>query len=204
MAQNWYTLAGTTKASTAIKTQIADMLQALRTVHSGASAPSSTTPFMLWADTSAKVIKQLDAAGSTWSVVAPLGGNAGRFVAPVEVGALGTKDIDAITWPAPWVATHLVLMSPTTTADSSGNEHQFQLSNQTTAVDLFSGTVGTFTTLAGVGGGNINSHTAYVLTVDQNSAVAAWDDVQIVITAVGSPTAVSTCRGFVFGYEVGA
>ncbi len=44
-------------------------LEALRTVHSGTAEPSSTIAHMLWADTTAGVLKQRNAADTDWIVL---------------------------------------------------------------------------------------------------------------------------------------
>lgn len=53
-------------------TRITDGFNALRTLFSGASAPSDTTPYMWWADTTTNLLKQRDAADSTFITRASL------------------------------------------------------------------------------------------------------------------------------------
>jgi hypothetical protein len=49
-----------------VRTGLVAGLQALATMQSGATAPATTYPYMLWADTTAGVLKQRNAANSAW------------------------------------------------------------------------------------------------------------------------------------------
>lgn len=84
-------------------------------------------------------------------------------------------------------------MPSVATADSSGNERQFALQNVTQALALFSGTVGTFTTFGGVGGGNLTADTAYWLFADQNQDLADGDVLTFTVTQVGRSARPPTC-----------
>ena len=48
-------------------------LQALQSTNSGATAPSETYPYMLWADTTSGWVKQRNAADSAWIKRWPIG-----------------------------------------------------------------------------------------------------------------------------------
>lgn len=56
---------GSTSPSTDIS-KLTASLDALRSVHSGATEPSSTIAYMYWADTTANLLKQRNAADSAW------------------------------------------------------------------------------------------------------------------------------------------
>lgn len=48
-------------------------LQAILTMNSGPAAPAAPGPFMLWADTTAGLIRQRNAANTAWVTLAPIG-----------------------------------------------------------------------------------------------------------------------------------
>lgn len=56
-----------------VRADINNNLQALATLNSGASAPTTTYARMFWADTSTGVLKQRNAANSAWIIRGPLG-----------------------------------------------------------------------------------------------------------------------------------
>src|SRR4051794_23742964 len=55
-----------------VRGDINDELAALFGLSSGASAPSTTIAYQLWADTTNGVLKRRNAANSAWVVVGPL------------------------------------------------------------------------------------------------------------------------------------
>jgi hypothetical protein len=107
--------------------------------------------------------------------------------------------------PAPCRIEAVRLISDTVSVSSSGNEWQFGLRNITAGVELFSGTVGTFTALGGVGGGaEFAVNTSYRLTTNQNkdllaNAVLAWT-----MTKVGAATTIARLNLRVEGFYKGA
>jgi len=54
-----------------------DGLEALRTLHSGTSAPSSTVAYMLWADTTNTLLKMRDSGDASWLTLGTLAANLG-------------------------------------------------------------------------------------------------------------------------------
>jgi hypothetical protein len=74
MSQTWNiaTIDKNTTSPAADIDKIVDGFNALRTVFSGTSAPSSTTPYMFWADTTNNVLKQRNSADNAWIVRATL------------------------------------------------------------------------------------------------------------------------------------
>jgi hypothetical protein len=64
MAQDDLTVANASGA--AVRADVNANLQALGTLMSGATAPSTTWPFMWWADTANDLLKQRNAANSAW------------------------------------------------------------------------------------------------------------------------------------------
>ncbi len=57
----------------AVRAGFNNALDTLNTVNSGPSAPSTTEAYMLWADTTNNLLKQMNSANSTWIVLGPLG-----------------------------------------------------------------------------------------------------------------------------------
>lgn len=186
MAQLWnLPLAGTDIAGDAVKTAIPNALETLRTLWAGASEPSETAAYQMIAHTTPGLLKIRDASDT--SFVVP---GFARHTAALRVGALSaTQTVRLLASEKAFVVSRLVLISDTATTSSSGNEWQFGLRNVTGAVELFSGTVGTFTALGGVGGGaEMAIDTAYILTPDQNTSIAINDVIRLTLTKVGAAT----------------
>lgn len=70
MAQHDYNLANTTGAN--FRTDANNALSAIVSLNSGATAPTTTFAYMLWADTAANLLKQRNAANTAWVEVMPL------------------------------------------------------------------------------------------------------------------------------------
>jgi hypothetical protein len=205
MAQSFDLPLGTDRLNVAIKTKIADSLEALRTVHSGTTAPSSTAAYMLWMDTGTTpaVLKQRNSANSDWIKVSSLSGSPTRRLqgAPVSsLSATTTIWLGPVTYAC--TAVRLIVFSETASTSSSGNEWQLQVENYpfsdpTTPVDLISATVGTFTTLTDVGGGaEFVANQALVFTLDQNLTLADKDILKVEITKAGSATTLTNFHAY--------
>lgn len=166
---------------------------ALRSLFSGASAPSSPVAYQLWADTTAKVLKQRNAANSAWLDIAPLNDHVHVQLVFRASGALAAE---ALQLPVPQACVvekvQIVPSGATSTSVAASKEWTFMLRNVTQAVDLFSATPSTATTVGGVGGGGeLAANTVKDLSANQNQAAAAGDVLRFTIAAVGSPTAVA-------------
>jgi len=48
-------------------------LDSLNTINSGPSAPTTTEPYMLWADTTNNLLKQMNSTNTAWIVLGTLG-----------------------------------------------------------------------------------------------------------------------------------
>jgi hypothetical protein len=74
MSQHDYDIA-TADANTGVtfRAAVNAALQALSTCSSGATAPATTYPYMLWADTAAGYLKQRNAANTAWLNLVSLG-----------------------------------------------------------------------------------------------------------------------------------
>lgn len=72
MAQHDYIIDNQPGAS--FRADLNNVLAAIVSNNSGATAPTTTYPFQWWADTTADVLKQRDASNSEWQDVYPLGG----------------------------------------------------------------------------------------------------------------------------------
>lgn len=194
MSQTFTAPAGTDNVALAVRQYLVDRDEALRTLFSGSSAPSSPSAYQLWADTSSKILKQRNGSNSAWVEVLPLADTV-RLSQPLQLsGALAAATLLAALPMAAKVLRVLVVPSATTsTSVATTKEWTFALRNLTTSLDLFSATPSTATTVVGVGGGEMTANTAYSLTSNQNSQVAANDVLRLTIAQNGSPTAVSNC-----------
>lgn len=181
--------------------------EALRSMFSGSSAPSSPTPVagQMWYDTTNGLMKQYD--GAAWQVLGPSNALFARHLAFDRYsGTASSVNIPIFAAESACVITKLLLLTDTTTASSdASNEWQFKLTNYTQTLELFSATVGTFTTLGGVGGGEITLKVPYVLTPDQNTGLAANDVLDVYFTKVGSPTSpLASIHAYLYGYYKGS
>lgn len=192
MAQTWTTPAGTDPANLAIKVALPDRDESLRSLFSGATAPTSPVAYQLWADTATKVLKQRNAANSAWVELLPLADSVRLQLAFRLSGALAAEVLQIPMPMAGKVEKVQVVGSVATSTSAAGTkEWTFMLRNHTQAVDLFSATPSTATVVSGVGGGELGANATYNLAANQNKAVAAGDVLRLTIGAVGSPTAVA-------------
>lgn len=179
-------------AGAAVFTKLPAAARSLLTLHSGNSAPTYTEAYMLWAQPSTGTLWMRNAANDDWLRFGILGNSARQTVA-VPFGAVSTTTTRRIL--APIGGFHVeraVILTDTASTSSSGNEWQFGLRNETQAVDLFSGTVGTFSALGGVGGGaELAADVAYPLLADQNADIVANDVLSFTLTAVGTATSLA-------------
>lgn len=192
MAQTWTTPAGTDPANLAIKVALPDRDESLRSLFSGATAPTSPVAYQLWADTATKTLKQRNAANSAWVELLPLADSVRLQLAFRLSGALAAEVLQIPMPMAGRVERVQVVGSVATSTSAAGTkEWTFMLRNHTQAVDLFSATPSTATVVSGVGGGELAANATYNLSVNQNQAVAAGDVLRLTIASVGSPTAVA-------------
>jgi hypothetical protein len=192
MAQTWTTPAGTDPANLAIKVALPDRDESLRSLFSGATAPTSPVAYQLWADTATKTLKQRNAANSAWVELLPLADSVRLQLAFRLSGALAAEVLQIPMPMAGRVERVQVVGSVATSTSAAGTkEWTFMLRNHTQAVDLFSATPSTATVVSGVGGGELAANATYNLSANQNQAVAAGDVLRLTIASVGSPTAVA-------------
>jgi len=192
------------KSSVAWLTKMPNSLDALLTCHSGTVAPTTTQPFMLWADTTTNILKVRNAGDSAWlNLLSIAGDNLVQVHGEGWAGTLSATKTDYLGGcPRAGTVKHILLLTSTVSTSSSGNEWVMQVKNYPAAtpgspVDLFSGTVGTFTSLGGVGGGaETVADQAYILTPDQNAAVAALDQLELVMTKSGTATTLNNFRAY--------
>lgn len=181
---------------TALATLLPNALKTLRSCHSGPSEPTETVAYMLWADTTAGLLKLRNAANSAWIVLGPLGD---QWFQRVPVGeALSVSASRSIYLPPSRVdvtVKKIVLVTDTVTSSSSGNEWQYELENLTQTLDLFSTTVGTFSA-GDVGGGETAVATPYELVPDQNVELNAGDVLELRLVAVGTVTTFGRISAF--------
>lgn len=206
MSQNYTLPVGTDIAAVALKSLIPDCLEALRSCHSGATAPSVPIPYMLWADTTSGWLKLRNAANTAWLKVAPLATDTVLQLAcdGWDVASLSaTRTHKLGLSPRAGTVKRLTLLCETASTSSSGNEWQPMLKKYPNSapgspVNLFSGTVGTFTALGGVGGGvEFAAHKALVYTPNQNATLLDLDVLELVMTKVGTGTTLVNFNAFV-------
>jgi hypothetical protein len=191
----------------AVRDLVGGSIEAVRTAFSGATEPSMRVPYQLWADTTSGFLKIRNAANTAWVKVAPLAtaitvqlAVENWFVASLAATRSATK---LALCPRAGTIKRLVLLCETASTSSSGNEWQPVLAKRpnsapATPVNLFSGAVGTFTALGGVGGGaEFVAHQALVFTPNQNATVADLDVLELTMTKVGSATTLANFRAFV-------
>jgi len=187
-----------------ITTDVPNNFEALRSVFSGASAPASPVTYQLWADTTTGLLKMYN--GSTWKVLFGLNVPASRIDACDHFAALSaTAQVTFFTAAEAAEIIDISLLSDTaTTSPDASNEWTWSLRNVTQSLELFSGTVGTFTALGGVGGGELAVETAYHLVVDQNGTIAADDVLRFTATKVGTATTITRLALQLGGHYIGA
>jgi len=193
MSQVWTPPSGTSLLSVAVKTDLPAMLESLRTGFSGATAPSSASAYQQFINTTTNRKQRRNAANSAWVDEAPLLVDVGMELFRHPCGTVNATTTFRLAWShVAGRVLRLGLWSSVTSTSSSGNEWQFTLTNRTTAAALFSGTVGTFTSLGGVGGGaEITANTIYILTPNQNTSLNANALVDLAMTKVGAATSLT-------------
>jgi len=70
-----------------------DTAEALRAMHEGPSAPTTTTAYMLWVDTTNNLLKQRNAADTAWITIMKIGVTNGGLVSLSESGQAFTVDV---------------------------------------------------------------------------------------------------------------
>lgn len=189
MSQTWSMPSGTTLLSQAVKTDIPNALQSLRSMHSGNDAPSSTTPYMLWLDVDGAMVKQRNAADSDWVEVYPPLIPLHQVARIVQFGTVTASTVRKmlIATRAVSIIAVKIWASGTTSGSSGVNNWEFQLRNASTGLHLFSSNPTTFASVGGVGGGaEVTADVAYSLTANQNKAMAVNDILTFNIVENGS------------------
>ena len=206
MAQSFDLPVGTDRLNVAIKSKIADSLEALRTTHSGTSSPTSTVANMLWLHTSAtpSVLKLRNTGNTAWISLASVTQSPTRRLGGALIASLsGTSSV----WLGPvtndCIAVRLIMFSETASTSSSGNEWQFQVvkyphSAPGSPVNLISGTVGTETLIDGVGGNEeFVANKALTFTLNQNTTCSDKDLLKLTVTEAGSATTLTNFHAYV-------
>lgn len=180
-----------TNAQAAIEGLLANT-EALRSVFSGGSAPSSPATGQFWADTTTKVLKQYD--GSDWQIVGALFANTGlQQVMVYSYFPISGTTVFYIPGPPDKRVVHSVrLVSDTAIAANASNKYEFTLENVDQATDLFSTDPTTEATVSGIGGGAIPAEASYVLLADQNTVVAPDEILKLTVTKTGTPDAIAS------------
>ena len=167
----------------ALLTKVNDALASLRTVHSGATAPTVTAAYMLYQDTALKEILQRDSGDATWqAILASNVKNHGRStIAPIH-GIAASNDFWAYYADIAFHVDKVYILSDTTTSGSDGtNRYEFQVRNVVASLDLIASDVMTDAV-------EVTADTPYVLTLDQNQNIAAGDALELQVVKTGAPT----------------
>lgn len=206
MSQTWNVPVSNSDAEATAFTKVSDALASLRSMFSGTTAPTSTVAGMLYYNTSDKCVYQRNSADSAWVRVFAAGENNAVLCGGDDWGAVSATTTKFLPCPKTGLYVQdVALVSDLATAGSSAGatEWQFALTKKTGGgtTQLFSGTVGTGTSLGGVGGGaEVAAYTAYKLTANQNQSLAADDVLQLTLTKVGSPTNFTRLSVYLRGY----
>lgn len=191
----------TTDSIATLRTKVNGNFDLLKVDHAGASEPTVTWAYQLWADTSNGVLKQRDSGDTTWTVLGPLNRRWDWREGSRDMDGLSAS-VNVPIWTPPEIAyvLELAIMSDTATSGSSGSHrYEFQLRNKTTSVNLFATAQYTSTTELVAGTAPV------VFTPDQNRNVAKNDYLELQITKTGTPTSLAsaklrfTLRGYMRG-----
>ena len=195
MSQAWNVpiLAGD-KVSAALQSKVNDALEALRTLHAGASDPTATVAYMIFTDTASLEIKQRDAGDTAFSaILAPNSKNHQDEPQIFVAGVAGSGNYPIYAPGQAWKALELVILSDVTTAGSgAGTDWTFQIGNLTAATTLFATPPAT----DGTGGapGEILAGTPWVVACNQNQDLTANDFLELQIAQNGAPTSLAAAR----------
>lgn len=212
MSQNQTTPVAITSISGAtILQQLSDRLESVNCGWSGVSAPANPVIGQRFVDTDDKCVFRWN--GSVWVRERPLYADASAFEWFKEVGTLSATT--TVWMPSPRTnvtVAELVIVSDTGSTSSSGNEWQVQVRNRTTGLNLISAAVGTYTYLASVSpagasgnglGTEITANTAWIITLNQNTAVGANAALDVVLTKSGTATSLTRMAVGLRGYRNG-
>lgn len=198
MSQSWYDIATAAALGDALQTQVPANFLALLTDFSGGSLPTANLqPYMRAVYNG--IVYQRNAANNAW---VPRGRADSDWTEqslslPELLSLAATRQMFLPPSRVAGAVRRIVVVSDTASTDSSGNEWQFGLRNMTTSVELFSGTVGTFTSLGGVGGGtSLVANQVWALTPNQNKTFNADAVLRLTITKVGAATTLARASVF--------
>lgn len=200
MSQTFSTIAGGDIAGTVLLGKINDDLLALVSDFSGAAAPSYTTPYQRWADTTNFVQQRRNAANAAWNIEHALNVRIDEHYPLIQLGALSASLNRLGACPhVAWYALELVVISDTATVTSTGgNNWTFQVRDLTAGQNLFA-------TAKTTNGDELAANTAKVWTFDQYQSVAANAVLQLQITKYGTPSSPLADVAFAIrGYPRGA
>jgi hypothetical protein len=141
MAQHDYNIANQSGAAT--RSDLNNALSAVVTLNSGASEPTTTFSYMLWADTTANQLKQRNASNSAWVVIGPLATTNLGFATAADPTFTGTATLANIT--ASGTATlsgtgALKVQVGSTAQRPSGTQGMFRFNSTTGQFEGYDGT----------------------------------------------------------------
>lgn len=185
MSQNDFSLANASGA--AFRADANAALQALASRSAGVSAPPTTYPNQVWADTTNFVLKARDSGNSAWRIVATL--DTDRVLAKSAAYTVQLRDygkrVEVDTTSAA-----VVITMPTPAADDEG----FHVRVKNTGTGSFSATFD--------GNGNTINGNATLVLADGESAFIEWDGVNWVAIVVPTPGSLTLPRGYMSGLGI--
>ena len=190
MSQSWANIPPSGSASVALKTSIPDALEALRSVHSGATEPPQKVAYMLWADTGSGLMKQRDAANVAWITLGSLTQRHDWILQHHELGSIGgSLDVELLVAPCDMTLERVRIVSNVTTDGSDGsNCYGVMISNLTQGQPLLGNEQVTDSN-------EIQADTPWDVVPDQNAELAAGDVVRVSFNTNGTGPQVQDLNG---------
>lgn len=202
MSQTFADLVGSGTLQTD-RTTLNNNIGALRSSFSGSSAPSSPTPVegQLWADSTNDFLYIYD--GSSWRQVVKYSSSSGYHQSSFDIAAnttfapyfTATQTIRLMSAAQAITITAVQITSDTSAATDASNYYTFALQNGGTAGS--SSTAICSQTTNSSGGAAITANTSYSLGTISNANIAANEQLKIVCTKTGTPTALATARVYI-------
>jgi hypothetical protein len=190
MSQSWLEYDPSAGVHENLGTRIQGSLAALRSCFSGATAPTATVAYMLWADTANGVLKMRNATNTAWLEILALGAPAHRQVLRIPLPDLLAEG-DPIIFSAPSSA-RIIGVDLVAAADCLAdldNYWTFQLQNVTKTENLLAAAVTSAET-------DILAYTPFPILADQNREIDTGDVVLLSIGGVGTPGTVTSPAAF--------
>ena len=184
MSQSWtIPPPGTQAQSVALETTLPNALNALRTLFSGASEPTTTIAYMLWADTTNGLLKQRNAGDSDWEILGPLALSLARKTISLRLpDSKLAAGVDLLLFQADRACfvNRVGVLTDTATSSDGSNHWLVQIANLTAGNDLRVAAYNTNTD------GDFAADAANWIALDQNQLIAANDVLRFEFSQIGA------------------